>query len=648
MLNIIIGHRGTGKTSWLSLLRSFYKKWPACFFDLDEEIEKRTGQSVKDLFEQGEASFRQTEKKVFKSLIHSIPKNKTCFLSVGAGFVFEKNPSWNVIYLCRYSDEEGRIFLNRPQLTSFQNPFVEYKNFYKKRNSYYYKQADEQFFRREHFKQLEPSDLLFVGLKKLSYPCFTFRLDPRNVPKSEKQLQLFLQKRLNWGLRFFELNDQTADEGFAQTIRNFVSEDKILFSSQISKNFSFIENKQNWSWDLSLGEPPQGVTILALHDRGKKELKIILKEFSCYKNYHLKLAIEIFNLKELKTAYDWQCEDPENRSFLPRSQEGRWLWFRQAFGPKMFLHFIKERALHFKRREKGSFEVLDQPFLSEAVPFIKPWEALAGILGDPVQLSATPAEQNDFFYRQMAVPVLSLPLKEQDMTEENLKILRDLGFIFFAVTSPLKEKAFLFSDTCDKISQEFKTANTLIFHNKIWKAFNTDWNGLQELSSYSSKDTSVWGGGGIRPVLKKCLPLARFYSARTGKLLTDEGPVQAAESLMESPVSHCLMEKVEDNGRARSSASIKQQTFSQTKGPFPKTLIWAVGRKRIEQGCLMPPKDWKPSQVIDINYTEDSPGLEYALQVQANYQNGFGFFKEQAKKQREVFLQITGKYTDPV
>ena len=47
--------------------------------------------------------------------------------------------------------------------------------------------------------------------------------------------------------------------------------------------------------------------------------------------------------------------------------------------------------------------------------------------------------------------------------------------------------------------------------------------------------------------------------------------------------------------------------------------------------------------MIDINYTEDSPGLEYALQVQAEYINGKEFFKEQAQKQREIFLQINKK-----
>ena len=598
MLNIIIGHRGTGKSSWLKALKIFYKthQIPARFFDLDKQIERVSGKSIFELFEKGESFFRNWEKKVFHNLVQSISKNEICFLAVGAGFVFKKQASWNVIHLCRYTDSMGRIFLNRPPLTPFQNPFKEYKYFYKKRNSYYLKQADEVLFRREHFKKLEQSDLLFLGLKKLSKPEFSLRLNPEEVPKKKEQLKSFLEKRLQWGLRFFELHDQTADKAFIDKVKTLVIEDKLLFSSQFSKKFCSIKKKRHWSWDLSLGPPPKGVCILSLHKRGKKSLKEILTDFSSYKKYHLKLAIEIFNFKELKRAYDWYCEDTKNRSFLPRSKLGSWLWFRQAFGSKMFLHFIKERPSSLK---KG--EVLDQPFLSEAVPFIKKSKALAGILADPVHFSATPSEQNTFFYKQNSIPVLPIPLKEADLTKQNLKIFSELGFVFFAVSSPLKKRAFLVSDSKDQRVQELKTANTLIFHNKMWKAFNTDWNGLQKLRKYSLESTFVWGGGGLRPVLKKLLPLASFYSARNSKPL--------------------------------------KKKFSKEEF-YPKTLIWAVGRKRMEQGCLMPPKNWKPSLVIDINYTEDSPGLEYALQVSAQYINGMGFFKKQARKQREIFKSL--------
>ena len=600
MLNLIIGHRGTGKTHFLKLIQSYCKKQnlKAQFFDLDQEIEKITGQTISVLFKKGDPYFRRWEQKIFKQITSSLIKNKTYFIAVGAGFTFKKPANWNVIYLFREGDKTGRVFLNRPSLTN-QAPLTEYKTYYNKRTPYYIKQADERLFRREHFKQLETSDLLFLGLNQLKKPVFSLTLYPELLPKNTKKLKAFLQKRLYWGLRFFELNDQHCSLGFARQIQKLIPSEKILFSSQASKKFLKISSKTHWSWDISLGHPPQRATVLSLHKRGRASLKSLLKDFSKYKNYHLKLAVEIFNLKELETASHWQKEDPKNRSFLPRSKEGRWSWFRQAFGSQMHLHFIKEHDLSFTKYQKTA--VLDQPFFSQAVPFIKKPKALAGILADPVKTLATPSEQNHFFYKKNSISVLALSLKEKEMTKQNLKILNRFGFIFFAVSSPLKHKAFLSADKKDKISNSFKTSNTLIFYNNIWKAFNTDWNGLQKLKSYSSNQTVVWGGGGIKPVLQKILPLAQFYSARKAKPLYKKDAIKSVS---------------------------------------PQTLIWAVGRTRMKEGCQWPPKHFKPKQVIDINYTEDSPGLEYALKVKAIYTNGFSYFKEQALKQRELFKKI--------
>lgn len=593
-IHILIGHRGTGKSHFLKQLKSLYKKkkLKALFFDLDKEIEKSLGQSIGSLFEKGEAFFRKQEKKVFQNLIQSLPKNTICFVSVGAGFVFQKQSSWNVIHLGRPTDETGRVFLNRPRLKASLGAFEEYISLYKKRQAYYLKQADEILFRREHFKKLELSDLLFLGIKKLKTSYFTLRLNPQDVPNEIEKLKPYLKKRFHWGLRYFELNDETADKSFIQKIKKITPDSKLLYSSQQSRKFLSIKNKLNWSWDIRLGKPPGGVSILTLHERQNKNLKSLLEEFSLYKSFHLKLAVEIYNLKELQIAYDWFCADPENRSFLPRSQEGRWLWFRQAFGPQMKLHFIKEKTTNW--------DVLDQPFLSQAAPFVKKRKALAGVLGDPISFSATPAAQSASFHKY-SIPVLTIPLKEKEMTKESLNTFKQLGFVFFAVTSPLKKKAFLCAGACDSIAKKFQAVNTLIFHNKIWKAFNTDWHGFQNLKKYSSKQTAVWGGGGVKPILRQLLPKAKLYSARTGKLIF---------------------------------AKEKTKSFS------PRTVIWAVGRKRMKEGCKMPPKHWNPIKVVDINYTEDSPGLEYALQTSAKYISGMKLFKKQAKKQREIFKKI--------
>ena len=118
----------------------------------------------------------------------------------------------------------------------------------------------------------------------------------------------------------------------------------------------------------------------------------------------------------------------------------------------------------------------------------------------------------------------------------------------------------------------------------------------------------VWGGGGIREAIKKQLPQACFYSARRGVLL-----------------------------------------FPQNLPFGVDVLVWAVGRNRMEQGCLWPPEEWRPSLIRDLNYMENSPGREYALKIGAAYESGWTFFKAQAAKQREIFSKLEKeKYTDRV
>ena len=61
--------------------------------------------------------------------------------------------------------------------------------------------------------------------------------------------------------------------------------------------------------------------------------------------------------------------------------------------------------------------------------------------------------------------------------------------------------------------------------------------------------------------------------------------------------------------------------------------------------CVFPPAPWKPQLVLDLNYTEDSPGREYALLVGADYISGKLMFEYQAKKQQKFFSKIK-QYND--
>ena len=176
-----------------------------------------------------------------------------------------------------------------------------------------------------------------------------------------------------------------------------------------------------------------------------------------------------------------------------------------------------------------------------------------------------------------------------------------MGFVFFAVTSPLKKRAFHCADIVEKKAQELKSVNLLIYHRGKWRGYNTDVEGLKFLKENRGKNVVVWGGGGIRQAIKKQLPGAFFYSARRG-------------------------------------VPLSSRTVTQVD-----VLVWAVGRNRMEQGCLWPPKEWRPSLVRDLNYMENSPGREYALKTGASYESGWTFFKAQAAKQREIFSKLKEK-----
>ena len=159
-----------------------------------------------------------------------------------------------------------------------------------------------------------------------------------------------------------------------------------------------------------------------------------------------------------------------------------------------------------------------------------------------------------------------------------------MGFVFFAVTSPLKKKAFRCADLLDKEAQELKSVNLLIYYRGNWRGYNTDGEGLKFLKKDNNKNVVVWGGGGVRNAIKKHLPKAFFYSARRGTPLASRPAFQV------------------------------------------DVLVWAVGRRRMNQGCLWPPKKWRPLIVRDLNYMEDSPGREYAIKIGASYESGWAFF----------------------
>ena len=615
MIYLIVGHRGVGKTIWLKKLKKTLNsstKLQNCFFDLDEEIEKTTKKKISELFLKGEKVFRLAEKRVLDKLICQYKKkDNIVFIAVGAGFHWSEHIPYHIIHLIRETDYLGRIFLDRPRLKKNKNPYEEYMFLYSEREKNYKRIKTESFILPEQDFTFNKPEKLIFNKKNIKLNA-VITLNKNSLPANIKQWPFFIKKRCLWGFRFFELRDDELRDDELRVLLKIIPKKNQLLSFRRLNNLFFLKkdlSSLSWDWALEKGLPAYPPPVLSLHERKQESFSQVCKKLLKYKAHHFKLAVLVKNFAELMQGHLWFLEDPKLRSFLPVSKDGKWRWYRQLFGPQMKWHFIKESLAG----------VPDQPFLYEHLISLDQKKRrpmlFATVLGDPVIHSASPAFHRKFFAKQGMV-FTKITMKEKEFTKKNLCILQKMGLVFAAVTSPLKKKAFQICDETDCVAQSVRSVNTMIFKDQKWLGYNTDEYGLnyfiRKLGLNQKKYIAVWGGGGIRPVLEKQFPFADFYSARTGKKY---------------------------NMPSIKKIQIKNKGGNIKRNLFPDIVIWAVGRARMPY-CQFPPLFWKPKQVVDLNYTEDSPGLEYALLTGAKYVSGKIMFEYQAKKQQEYFSNI--------
>ena len=272
------------------------------------------------------------------------------------------------------------------------------------------------------------------------------------------------------------------------------------------------------------------------------------------------------------------------------SESGRWKWYRLTQRPR----------LNFVREGDG---IGDQPLVFDFLRYSRRFETFAAVLGQPVEQSRTPAEQCEFFNRY-SMGVVAIPLSENEMNSLSLGILERLGLRAAAVTAPLKIAAKKSCDCVDQKAADVGAVNTIVKTSTGWSGTNTDLVGVARTfhSLRLTGETVVWGGGGMRLVLRALLPEARLFSARRG-------------------------EEIWTNWPATSELSQLSEI---------QTLIWAVPRARMTTS-LWPCEEWRPKYIFDLNYGEDSPGREYALLVGARYFSGMNLFLAQAEAQREFW-----------
>ena len=599
MIYLVVGHRGVGKTSFLKRVESYYEKanFKCQCIDLDDEIVVSEGSGIGEIFQNhGEDYFRELEQKTLSKLLTKFSEHEgTIFIALGAGFRGDLPAYAKVLWLRRPTDRNGRIFLDRPRLEAQLTPIDEYRSRYMARVARFRKWYTKQITVEEGWLESNEFENQMLGILPANLNG-TITVLPE-IFQNELRLEDFITEKIQLGVKFFELRDDLLNPEQIERFYREVPRDKLLFgfrtrdSAKTAKD-SWWFNCQ-YDWALELGDCPWGVPkILSLHYRDQHEgIREAIDRLMLEEAEHYKLAVPTDNLVELWAGHSWMMEDPEKRSFLPMSNDGRWWWYRALRGSDQFLNFISE----------GEGSSFDQPTVFQWLMVEKnKTKEFAAVIGNPISHSRTPAEQFEFFQEQ-DMPVVGIALSEDDCTELGFGILQRLGLVACAVTAPFKNQVAGICEAVVGVAKDLKAVNTMIWDKKLrgWIGANTDVLGLEKVLTSLSlpKNIVVWGGGGTKSTLMRLLPEAQFFRARSG-----------------------------------------EELFGQKLKKAPEMVIWAVGRDR-QTNCVWPDSEWKPLMVLDLNYSEDSPGREYAQRVNAKYISGLDMFKAQAEAQREFWTE---------
>lgn len=575
-MTVLVGHRGVGKSSLLKRISKYIPE--SLCFCVDQEIEKRIA-PIKDIFKsQGEKKFREIEREMFHHLIAEVGSlNQPVFIAVGGGFpATEISSSARILWVKRDWDVSQNIFLDRPSLNKDPNDMRIPQELFSQREQQWKQLGCDELTLPEGVYESHPGEEAFF---KNADAGGTVTLLPECV--SAIKMQQLVDKKPKW----IELRDDLLSEEQLKTAVEFLPPLTILLSfrdsSKLDKTSLLLPRVQRVDWPLEFGECrlsiPNDKIFYSYHSNEDCFYEALENLYS--QQGLIKWSPEVKNFSQLRLAHEWMMQKPSQRALLPRSENGRWSWYRQLMKDKMFINFW--------RLSSGS--ALDQPNLVEWLT-PAPESRFAAVLGQPVLQSWSPAFHADYFSKKNK-NFYAIEIDQQELDDGAWDFLQKLGLCAAAVTSPLKKWAGEF------VGQE-KPLNTLVLSNtNKWHGLNTDDVGFEQMLAQAELNLAdkcivVWGGGDIIPSLR--LPNAFCYSARSGRPRIDSKMTDA-----------------------------------------PEVLIWAAGWQSAE----MIPASWQPRWVLDLNYRADSPARSYAHRVTAKYISGEVMFYCQAREQQKIWSQ---------
>ena len=525
-----MGHRGTGKTSLLERWKSYCPD--LTFADLDAEIEKFENKLITEIFnDHGEAYFRQAEEKIW----HKIQAKDV--ISVGGGF----NLDWiksdrKILWLRRDSDTPERIFLDRPSLSDYKKRFEVRNRLFVERAQLVYTVPEGLFHEDEEEEQILTGNFKNVG----GLVTLPYRIYPNTLIEIRDDLEAKIYHTPN-----------------------------LLFSVRTGDQYP---TGVKIDWDIK--KPiPKGLKpyIISTHGNSTDALAPYEESESI-----LKFCPVVNSWSELMAGLTWQQKNPKLRAFLPRSENGKWSWFRLWMKGKQPLNFWRE----------GFGSAVDQPTLWEWLSHPEDVKSFAAVLGSPIRHSYSPAYHKSFF-KNFDIPFYKIHIELNEFSEA-FKVLEQLGLVAAAVTSPLKPAAgAMFGQL---------PINTLYKIKSKWQGANTDPSGAYALlKDFLQFKIVVWGGGGVLRTLQQVAPQASYYSSQ--------------------------------------KASVRERSKAIDN---PEILVWCDPNNSVENI----PAQWKPRVVVDLSYHDQSPARIYAQKIKAQYVSGLAMFVAQANEQQTYWKDM--------
>lgn len=583
MKKVIVGHRGVGKSEFLKRHAIYLHEagMTAPHFDLDLMIEKKEKKLITEIFKlSGEWAFRKLEAEMFAELVST---NSEYVICLGAGFDLSLIPSGTeIFFLSRITDSRGRIFLSRPRLNKALSSLEEYSQKYLQRQPQFLDQATSVYFMPEGIDATHAIESKIILQKA--------QLDKAFYTLTNKETAAVSDIKKNY--KKIELRTDLISIG---RIKTLVDEDRSfnwLISIRTQVDPILVANIR-YDFDCTIKNIPaqfflDSENIISSHH---DQLQAGIEDLKPFHDIHKKLCPLVENFEDLWTGHHWQQEDSKNRSFLPRSETGKWLWYRQLSPYWQKINFVRSFT-----------NMQDQPSLYHylSTPIKRP-QYFGAVVGQPVQSSRSPRIHSEFFAAKKSF-FTAIDIDENDFSEFFPWLIK-LGLKYLAVTSPLKKKAFELSNRRSDLALKLHSANTLAFEHEQIYSHNTDYEGFKSLiekSFLTSNDKiAVWGGGGTLDMMQALLPEAKYFSSRT--------------------------------------ATLKDRQLIDDQKFMPDILIWSAPRLA---DTKWPNSKWSPKLVIDLNYQENSMGLEYAQRINAEYLSGLTMFQVQAEAQQHYWSQI--------